>query len=252
MSSMLSAGATPYSYWLMSPGAEQAMGCVALSTTVMTMVWKSVGLTWIPFGIGKAWDSIYVPQPGYEVAQYPRRTENEHFWNTYYFVMYGVWGTYAQYSSYRIAAKTAAPLTKDAVAPGWMITAGRHLGAFHAYMFLHHGLWAALSPNFGKFLVSKWKIPCPMAQTAALCVWIGFHGAKLVATSKGKTTAAEIRRRTTMINTTTIIVGSVAAGFLIENLLGVRSATFEYVIEELIIGGPLLMLAIDAVKCGCF
>jgi hypothetical protein len=114
---------------------EKPMAYVAFSTTVLCLMWKSsAGISWLPgksssvlfsfqlikenkfhfnFApshlshsvLGPAIDNIFVSSQEGKLPQYPRRPNDEEFWNMVYFLMYGVFGFAAQYSGLQISVR---------------------------------------------------------------------------------------------------------------------------------------------------
>ena len=73
-----------------------------LSITVFTILWKSVGLAWLPFGLDERFMEVFTK--GY----YPRDMEvRENEYNLFFLLLYGCLGTAAQYASIKIAGMRA-------------------------------------------------------------------------------------------------------------------------------------------------
>jgi len=69
-----------------------------INITLFTIIWKTVGVSWIPFGLGERFQEVF--SAGY----YPRDMQrNESAYNILFLLMYGVLGTAAQIASVRIA-----------------------------------------------------------------------------------------------------------------------------------------------------
>ena len=77
---------------------EYPAAILLINITVFVIVWKSIGLSWLPFGLEERFQAIFTE--GY----YPRDMDNrEREYNALYFVLYGALGTAAQLASYKIA-----------------------------------------------------------------------------------------------------------------------------------------------------
>ena len=72
---------------------HQTIAGLTLAFALITVVWKTVGLAFIP-----GYEELFGDAPE---AYYPRRVaENENAWHWFYFVMYGVFGTAAQLAGF--------------------------------------------------------------------------------------------------------------------------------------------------------
>ena len=69
-----------------------------LSIVLLTIVWKSIGLDWLPMGLGQAFNSIFDPSDNY----YPRHDRHETAYNLFYLLLYGIFGLVAQWSSLKL------------------------------------------------------------------------------------------------------------------------------------------------------
>lgn len=165
------------------------MANLTLAMTVIALLWKSsIGLKWLPFGLGPAFDQItsQTPRPytysspveeliSSRPAQYPRRGSSltgvdgdvdvdgdERFWTMVYFCMYGLMGFFAQYGGRK--------LSQDQPLVRWSLL----YGTFHLAMAGHHLCWAisgmwndgGRTSTYGKLELWKFNLPGCYAVTA--------------------------------------------------------------------------------------
>lgn len=77
---------------------EYPAALFVINITLFTIIWKTVGISWLPFGLGERFQEVFTG--GY----YPRDMErHESQYNMLFLMMYGVLGTAAQIASVRIA-----------------------------------------------------------------------------------------------------------------------------------------------------
>ena len=175
---------------------EMPMADVTLAMTIISLVWKSrIGLGWIPFGIGSAFDRIFaVPREGdssgssvggdgdfgkNRPAQYPRRVggnndgddddDDEQFWVWIYFCMYGILGFFAQYGGRK--------LSQDQPLVRWSLL----YGTFHIVLAGHHLMWSLSGwwnggpqSTYGKLELWRYELPglYPVTALASLIMMI--------------------------------------------------------------------------------
>eukprot|EP00672_Neobodo_designis_P004853 CAMPEP_0174855542 /NCGR_PEP_ID=MMETSP1114-20130205/33496_1 /TAXON_ID=312471 /ORGANISM="Neobodo designis, Strain CCAP 1951/1" /LENGTH=261 /DNA_ID=CAMNT_0016090283 /DNA_START=45 /DNA_END=830 /DNA_ORIENTATION=- len=240
-----------YTFW-MSPGWEFGFAAGSLGLAVITVVWKTYGLGWLPF-IGKPWDSMYRPQPGHAVAQYPRRdapgTPGSNWWDLRYLIGYGFLGTASQLAGYWLARQERPKLKSERVrcqkSGGMMQKCARGMGIFYFLMSIHHVRWA-LDDKWGQLQVQKWNVAYPRTQAAIAAIVTGWAGLQAyLVTWKENPTVWELRRRTCICNAISI-VGSIAGlGFWIENIIGVRSTVAETLMQQATLSAPVLVILYD-------
>ena len=108
---------------------EYPVAILCLNVTIFTILWKSVGLSWLPFGLADRFQEVFTG--GY----YGRDMQtNEWQYNLFFFVLYGLLGTAAQVASLRIASIRRTPGAQ----PG----AWRYIFAiFHVLIAIYHVLF---------------------------------------------------------------------------------------------------------------
>ena len=101
---------------------EKPFAYLAFSFALGTLIWKAFGVDWIPI-MGDAWNGIFqnVSQDEESIAQYPRRSEAEDFWNITYLFMYGILGTLAQYGGILISTRNLPSRTHSSFGPESMV-----------------------------------------------------------------------------------------------------------------------------------
>lgn len=77
---------------------EYPVAILCLNVTIFTILWKSVGLSWMPFDLAEHFQAVFTE--GYYARDMQR---NESQYNLFFFFLYGVLGTAAQIASLRIA-----------------------------------------------------------------------------------------------------------------------------------------------------
>ena len=83
-----------------------------LAIAATCVVWKTVGMAWLPLGLGAAYDNVFTG--GY----YPRRAAHETEYNFLFAVLYGGLGTLAQISSVQMARHRQEDGVRGGVAAG--------------------------------------------------------------------------------------------------------------------------------------
>mmetsp|Transcript_10271 Transcript_10271/g.24662 ORF Transcript_10271/g.24662 Transcript_10271/m.24662 type:complete len:318 (+) Transcript_10271:118-1071(+) len=158
---------------------EMPMADLTLVMTIISLIWKSrIGLGWLPFGIGTAFDRIMAgPREGgssgsssiggdfdggfdnNRPAQYPRRVggnnnNDEQFWVWVYFCMYGILGFFAQYGGRK--------LSQDQPLVRWSLL----YGTFHIVLAGHHLMWSlsgwwygGQQSTYGKLELWRYDLP---------------------------------------------------------------------------------------------
>ncbi|MFK7819787.1 MAG: hypothetical protein AB8G99_13790 [Planctomycetaceae bacterium] len=77
---------------------EYLVAIFVINITLFTIIWKTVGLSWLPFGLAEAFQDVFTA--GY----YPRDTQrHELAYDIFFLITYGLLGTAAQFASLQIA-----------------------------------------------------------------------------------------------------------------------------------------------------
>ena len=113
-----------YSY---SKETERYVAVFNVAVVIFVIVWKTVGMEWMPFGFGAAWTAMFDPAGPY----YPRHPDHEAEYNLFYLFFYGILGLVAQWASLFLVTN---PSHKGAQ---------RIFGVFHTVIAVYHLLFAA-------------------------------------------------------------------------------------------------------------
>ena len=228
----------------------------------VTLLWKSpfIGINWIPY-IGTAWNEIfmtptattttsindddvdeYAPSPTTtsSIPQYPRRVEDELFWNIVYLFMYGLFGTIAQYCSIMISrarsnsrnnfkSSSGSDNRVDRIA---LMIYARIYSSYHMVIGIHHFVWCVRwilnFPNYGKLQLYKFNLPGIYVMTSITAIamiyqaYIIFTKCSTVYAVKLSTTIQEeICYRKSILDTATITTFISFIIFLLCNLGGI-------------------------------
>jgi len=123
----------------MIPYSKQTQATVAWTNLIfvlITIVWKTYGLHWVPFGLGDAWVNV-VLHP--EKFFWPRHNRNEAQYLLFHILIYGVGGLVAQLSSLKLVYDTD---HKSRHAASSSSVARILFGGFHLSIALYHTLVA--------------------------------------------------------------------------------------------------------------
>ena len=80
-----------------SPQVELLVSALNLLFVVITILWKTVGLRWIPWGLGPAWEDQVLAEDGFFWPRH-NRLEAQYLW--FHLMLYCVGGTVAQIASW--------------------------------------------------------------------------------------------------------------------------------------------------------
>ena len=223
-------------YRLFAPWAEVPLALTCLSLALITLIWKTVGLEFVP-----GWEEMF----GGVGSQYPRRDESlAPAWKLGYLMMYGVLGTAATAAgvlvSWRRGSLTApARATVSALA--------RILGAFHVLIGIHHTLWAVTRGAWGNLTLEQFDLPrLYVIAGVAGCV-TGLHGLRLLLIRSDAPTYRIVRSKIAVDGASFLTFVSVLIFFPMNALGMSRNADLEQVAWALVFVGPLIWLALDAV-----
>ena len=102
---------------------EALVSALNILFVVITFLWKTVGLGWVPFGLGPAWEQKVLAEDGYFWPRHDRQ-EAQYLW--FHIMLYCVGGTVAQISSWNLVQR---PFHQ---------TAQTLFGGFHVGIALYH------------------------------------------------------------------------------------------------------------------
>jgi hypothetical protein len=138
-----------------SKQTERFVATANMLVVILIIVWKTVGLNWLPLGLGDAWVRTMDPSEPY----YPRHNRRETEYNFFYLLFYGIFGLWAQWSSLKLVSNPYDKLAKNV------------FGAFHASIAVYHILFAMriiegkslllnISPSYGKYFIQVVYLLC--------------------------------------------------------------------------------------------
>lgn len=222
-------------YRLFAPWAEVPLALTCLGLALITLIWKTVGLEFVP-----GWEEMF----GGVGSQYPRRDESlAPAWKISYLMMYGVLGTAATTAGLIVSCRRGA-LTAPAGAA--VSTLARILGAFHVLIGIHHTLWAVSSGAWGNLTLEQFDLPGLYVVAAVVGCATGLHGLRLLLSRSDEPTYRIVRSKIAVDGASLLTFVSVLI-FLPMNALGMtRIADLEQAAWALVFVGPLIWLALDA------
>ncbi|MEO0481221.1 MAG: hypothetical protein AAF196_17265 [Planctomycetota bacterium] len=209
-----------------------ALACVFLAVT--TLVWKTVGLEFVP-----GWDDMF----GGVGAQYPRRAiEMSGAWKIGYLLVYGCLGTTATISGLLISLRRGS-LESAAGAP--LCRYAAVLGLFHVILGLHHTAWAITAGRWGHLRLEQFEVPGGYVLGALAGAWTGLHGLRLLSSRSESPTHRIMRSKIAVDGVSCLTFVSVVVCYA-RNALGLpRDGFVERVSWTLVFVGPVLWLVLD-------
>lgn len=222
-------------YRLLAAWAEAPLAFSCLCLAVVTLIWKTVGLEFLP-----GWEEMF----GGLGSQYPRRVEPvAPAWKLGYFMMYGVLGTVATAAGVLVTCRRG-PLSSPAGVA--VSTWAKILGGFHVLIGIHHTLWAATSGAWGHLTLEQFDVPGLYFVGGIAGCATGFHGLRLLRSRSVDPTYRIVRSKIAVDGASLLTFVSVLIFFPM-NALGVsRSALLEQVAWSLVFVGPVAWLLLDA------
>ena len=235
---------------------EQPMAYMAFTCALVTLVLKCpiVGIIEsIPI-VGKSmtdiFNKVHVPNPSNDddddasddessllLPQYPRRLDDENFWNTMYFVMYGLFGTIAQYSSLQITLMKNKKKTtkKTTLSQKSLVLYSRWYGMFHITIAIHHLMWSC-NVEYGKLQLYKFHLPGtyvgPFLASFVL-LYLGYQIGFGTNMNTSSSSFNQIRYYKSIMDTTTCTTFISFIIFFICNVLGIET---NYNIDRILWG----------------
>lgn len=210
---------------------EKPFACITLSLAAVTLIWKAFGLHWLPT-LGAATHAIFEVKQNGDLAQYPRRPEDEAFWNIVYLLMYGLLGTTAQYggliisSRHDVVRKNSGTQTTDASKK--LARWAQLYAIFHTIIGYHHICWALNYRRYGKLEMWRYDFPFIHALTALTAFGLICHALQILrgVTGKSKIHWNDIGSRKTIMDACTITTFTSFFVFLLYNAANIQT-TFE-------------------------
>jgi len=228
--------ATPPRYRLFAAWAELPLACTCFALAVVTLIWKTVGLAFLP-----GWEEMF----GGIGSQYPRRVESlAPAWEVGYLLMYGVLGTVATTAGLLVTWRRG-PLSAPAGAA--VSRRARILGGFHVLIGIHHTLWAVTGGAWGHLTLEQFDVPGLYIVGGIAGCATGLHGLRLLQSSSVDPTYRIVRSKIAVDGASLLTFVSVLIFFPM-NALGLsRNALLEQVAWSLVFVGPVVWLFLDAV-----
>lgn len=217
--------------------AEMPLACSCVVLSVTTLVWKTVGLGWLP-----GWEEMF----GGFGSQYPRRVvPMAPGWALGYLLVYGVLGSAATVASVLITRRRGGLLVPAGVA---VCRYARLHGLFHVVLGLHHTLWAVSAGEWGHLKLEQFEVPGLYALGGLTGFATGLHGLKLLASDVSTPTFQIVRAKIVVDGVSCLTFVSVVVCFAM-NLMGLpRDLAVERVSWVAVFVGPLLWLTADLVR----
>ena len=198
---------------LETPAAYGTLGFASV-----TLIWKLNGLDWLPI-LGAAFTRIFLPNDGGEddgIAQYPRRPDDESFWHWVYLLMYGVFGTMAQFCGLLITRRKMRNRES-------LVLYARIYGAFHIMIGMHHLIWS-LKKAYGKLELWRFHLPGVYAGTTLSALILIYHAYNIVKVNARTANLQDICFRKAVMDTSTCCTFISFVVFLVANILGVETS----------------------------
>ncbi|CAJ1959725.1 unnamed protein product [Cylindrotheca closterium] len=201
----------------------------ALAVTVF--VWKTLGVSWVPI-IGPAMIAIFSG----ERPQYPRRAEDEDFWNFAYLCMYGILGSLAQWGGIVLSRANRSDFIKSqeidnryqepAAMPFALRCWAAIYAVFHIIIGSHHLLWST-NKNHGKLELWRYNLPFIYELTGLAALGLCFHAyCILLEACNARMNLRDVCSRKTVMDCCTILTFVSFFAFLMANMIGVKT-TYE-------------------------
>lgn len=227
---------TPLQYRLFAPWAEAPLAFACVLLAVVTLIWKTVGLSFLP-----GWEEMF----GGLGSQYPRRVESlAPAWEVGYLLMYGVFGTVATTAGLLVTWRRG-PLSSPA--GDSVCTRARILGGFHVVLGVHHTLWAATGGAWGNLTLEQFDVPGLYVVAGIGGFATGLHGLRLLCSRSDDPTYRIVRSKIAVDGASLLTFVSVFLFFPM-NALGLpRDALLEQVAWSLVFIGPVVWLLLDAI-----
>ena len=221
---------------LLAPRAELPLAITCVTLAAVTLIWKTVGLSFLP-----GWDEMF----GGVGAQYPREPESlSGAWSVGYLLVYGVFGTAATLAGLFVTLRRG-PLESPA---GFTVSrCARVLGAFHVVIAIHHTIWAATAGAWGHLTLEQYGVPGLYVIGGIAGFVTGLHGLRLLRARPEDPTYRLVRSKIAVDGVSVLTFISVLLFFPM-NVLGLeRNESLERVAWTLVFVAPALWLLADGV-----
>ncbi|MCH9681680.1 MAG: hypothetical protein K0V04_09625 [Deltaproteobacteria bacterium] len=217
-----------------APWAEAPLAYICVSLAVATLVWKTVGLDFIP-----GWEDMF----GGVGAQYPRRVvPMSRAWGLAYLLVYGCLGTAAT-----VAGVLVTRYRTDLHSPAGPLVSrcAKIHGLFHVVLGCHHTLWAATGGAWGHLTLEQFDLPGFYIVGGIGGLGAGLHGLRLLLSSSADPTLRIVRSKIAVDGVSFLTFISVVVLFPMNALGMQRVPELERISWALVFIGPVSWLAAD-------
>lgn len=206
--------------------SEKTLAFLPFLAAVTTIMWKTVGLGFIP-GYEEIWGG----------PQYPRQhNETANVWDVFYLAMYGGLGMLAQWAGWRLSMDEKNRTNNETTR-----SRARLLGWFHIVIGVHHVAWSVFK-EWGRLDLSRFNFSHLPEGLVALITM--YHGFELVLTSTS-TPFDKIIRHKTLVDASSTLSLIPLIGFLPANWMSYSNLAFERNVWLITMTTPLVMFAAD-------
>ncbi len=221
---------------LFAAWAEVPLAYSCLCLAVVTLVWKTLGLEFLP-----GWDEIF----GGVGSQYPRRVETvAPAWKLGYLLMYGVLGTAATIAGLLVTRRRGTLSSSAGVTISWY---ARIVGGFHTLIGIHHTLWAVTAGSWGHLTLDQFDVPGLYLVGGIAGFATGLHGLRLLLSTSSDPTYRIVRSKIAVDGASLLTFTSVLIFFPMNAMGFPRNALLEQISWSIVFFGPVLWLLADAV-----
>ena len=207
---------------------EKPLAYIGFTCAATTVIWKTVGLGFIP-GFDAIWGG----------PQYPRRNGSE--WDLFYLVMYGGIGIAGQWAGLELSTDDSNRITNEKT-----IRRANMLGFFHVVIGIHHVLWASFK-HWGRLDIDRFKIPHAYLLEGLVCILSAYHGFKLLMASESDSFITIVRHKS-LVDASSLLSLIPMVAFLPAQWIGLNNFTFERNTWIATIATPLTMFIADLVS----
>ena len=204
---------------------EKPLAYLGLTSAVTTVVWKTVGLGFIP-GFDAIWGG----------PRYPRRHGSE--WDLFYLIMYGGIGVVGQWAGLEISTDASNRVTNQKT-----LRRAKMLGFFHVVIGTHHVMWA-LFKNWGRLNLDRFNIPHGNLLGGLGFAITAYHGLKLLTASESYP-FEQIVRHKSLVDASSLLSLIPMVAFLPAQWIGYNNFKFEQWTWIAVLTVPLTMFAAD-------
>ncbi|CAB9509735.1 expressed unknown protein [Seminavis robusta] len=184
-----------------------------------TLMWKAVGVDWIPV-LGASMKAIFTsPDNEEQLPQYPRRNDkdDESLWHVIYLLMYGVLGTLAQYGGLKISSRKIASRQT-------LVFWCRVYALFHIVIGTHHLLWSLKLQRYGKLELWRYQLPAVYELTGVAALGLIYQAVAIGRVTSRNADIKDICHRKAVMDTVTCCTFLSFVAFLIANMAGIQTS----------------------------